>query len=219
MDRPSELEFFSFLAWTPRGETDDQQRLAAWVKRDLKQERRHPAAGLPSDYIASRLIEEVESDLLGRELPPDALLVPIPRSGLQKRGDLWPAFRIATALHAKGLGGGVVALLSRAEALPRSASRRSSSERNSVTDQVRTLRVDGTPGPGDSIVLIDDVVTSGATLLGAARALVGATAVRSVRGFAAFRTVSDPAEFVTAVHPFRGRVIALPDGRTLARSR
>ena len=219
MALPSELEFFSFLAWTPRAQTREQRQLANWVKFDLKQDRRHESRGLASEYIARRLVEVVDRRRLDEEIGARALLVPIPRSSLLKPGDLWPAQRIASALVGRGLGRRVVRALRRHQALRPSSGRRASSERNRFEDQLRTLIVDAVIDASDRIVLVDDVITSGATMLGAAMALRARARDLDIRGFAAFRTISNLEEFEAPVAPFHGRIFATSDGATRARAR
>lgn len=59
------------------------------------------------------------------------------------------------------------------------------------------------PKPNE-IVLVDDIVTRGATLLGAANRLAEAFPLARIRGFAAMRTISDSSEFERLYHPVQG---------------
>ncbi|MDA4132801.1 MAG: phosphoribosyltransferase, partial [Thaumarchaeota archaeon] len=56
------------------------------------------------------------------------------------------------------------------------------------------------------LLLVDDIVTRGATLLGAANRLAEAFPDARIRGFAAMRTVSNPSDFVDAYQPCTGTI-------------
>ena len=57
------------------------------------------------------------------------------------------------------------------------------------------------------IILVDDVVTSGATILGVASRLAERFPGVEIKAFAAVRTISDPAKFVNLVRPARGSIM------------
>jgi hypothetical protein len=63
---------------------------------------------------------------------------------------------------------------------------------------------------------VDDVVTRGATLLGAASRLADALPAARVRAFAAIRTISNPEEFSSITAQVIGR-IEYRDGETFRR--
>jgi len=56
------------------------------------------------------------------------------------------------------------------------------------------------------IVLVDDIITRGATVLGAANKLAEAFPDSRIRAFAAVRTVSDPSDFEALFDPVIGSV-------------
>lgn len=56
-------------------------------------------------------------------------------------------------------------------------------------------------------MIVDDVVTRGATLLGAASRLSEAYPQASIRAFAAMRTVSNPDEFREIRDPVMGKIV------------
>ena len=67
--------------------------------------------------------------------------------------------------------------------------------------------------PTPEIVLVDDVVTTGAALLGSANRLFESYGDTPIRGFAAMRTMSDPSQFNEAIDPVLGSITLRPNGR------
>ena len=103
------------------------------------------------------------------------------------------------------MGREVLACLVRREPLRKSAWS-DPSERPTPTEQFETLAVQGqiaSPPPTD-ITLVDDIITRGHTLIGAANRLLDAFPKTSIRAFAAMRTISDPLEFVKGYDPVSG---------------
>jgi len=130
---------------------------------------------------------------------------------------LWVPDRIATALAKMGIGREVVACLVRTTAL-RKAAWTDSSERPKPREHVDTIGVQGRISSPDEILLVDDIVTRGATLLGAANRLAEAFPAARIRAFAAMRTISDPSDFVATYEPSSGTIqYRDPTGDTLRR--
>lgn len=201
---PSELPFGSFLVYPTRGHTELCQR----VKRAeiaIKEDRLgpRPPERMP-EYAARRLSEMPEANTLRAFFPPDAVLVPVPRSGVRQKGALWPAHRVAEALVAHGLGREIADLLERHDAVRKSAT---AAVRPTPEDHRASLRVQlprfATTGP---IVLVDDVVTRGATLLGSAWRVKEALPGAELSAFAMARTLSFEEEIGSAVAPCLGRI-------------
>jgi predicted amidophosphoribosyltransferase len=104
-------------------------------------------------------------------------LVPVPRCTVTAevagvaRNDVWPAAALCRELCRRGLGNDVQALLRRVRAVPKSAWEKE--DRPSVDVHFQSFAVAATPRTGararGRLLLVDDVVTRGATLLGAAR--------------------------------------------------
>lgn len=212
----SELSFAAPLAYSPRGESA-YARASRELRDDLKADR---VRGAPPRGFAIRLAEYLSSgplaphfaSLFGR----DVALVPVPRSALQRPGDLWVPSRLAEALLAAGLGGDVVPLLRRVAPLPKAA-RSDPRERPLPQHHFETLALDARLIGSARLLLIDDVVTRGATLLGAASRVVEAYPALPVAAFAVLRTISDPALFRDLVDPVFGRIELRPQGDTLRR--
>jgi phosphoribosylpyrophosphate synthetase len=201
----SELRFASFLVYAPRGASEVSRRAQQFV-RALKEER--PIGALrqsPSDYAARRLAEEIGASLLGDFFLDEPLLVPVPRSSLSVDGGIWPAFNIAAALVHHGLGAAVLPCLTRVNAVPKSAfaaaGTRPKPEEHYESIEGRSMVTDRS-----TLCLVDDVITKGATLLGAASRLQETFPQAKVSAFALVRTLGFVDDVDRIVDPAVGTI-------------
>lgn len=205
----SELPFASFLAYSPRGESEVAKRSRAWMNR-LKGD---SLFGLPGQqlqpttrWIAQRLRARLEESELSDCFRGAPLLIPVPSSTKQQPGTGWVPLSLATEMLGQGLGGRVSPCLVRAKVV-----RKSSTAPPDLRPRARehfesmALERDLLDEPED-ILLVDDIVTRGATLLGAAQRVQEAFPESRVRAFAAIRTISDPAEFEAIYAPATGTI-------------
>lgn len=208
----SKLSFGSFLVYAPRGTTDRAHRAQAFVKLDLKQDRFLPAAEtVTSAYIANRMAETLDRhDPLRKLLAQDAVLVPVPRRvPLNPRGrgpSLWPSLRIAEALLQAGFGKRVEPLLERTEAIEQSSLGFKASNRPSPQRHFETVACRGIIVPPVRVVLVDDVITRGSTMLGCASSLALVFPGTQVAGFAVVRTMSEWNDVPNMVDPCVGTI-------------
>ena len=133
-----------------------------------------------------------------------------------KPDTLWVPERIATALVSVGIGKQVASCLIRAKAVPKAALS-SPSERPTAVQHFESLSVQGSLCKPDEIVLVDDVVTRGATLLCAANRLAEAFPQSHIRAFVAMRTISNPTEFENVYAPCIGTIDLYETGDTFRR--
>lgn len=195
----SEVRFSALLQYAPQGQSEASQasrEAVVWIKRDT------PAY---VERIGVRCAECAAEGRFADLFGPDVVLVPIPRSEPLRSGTLWPALRIAEELLRRGLGAEVRPMLVRREATVKSALQRSAGSRPGPLDHVRTIAVNSLPLGIRRVVLVDDVVTRGATLLGCASVLAQASPSLEVRCFAAVRTMSDQ-EIETMLSPVCGKI-------------
>ncbi len=95
--------------------------------------------------------------------------------------------------------------------MPKSSSVPASS-RPKASDHHKSMRVkESLPNPKE-IVLVDDVITRGATILGAANRIAEAFPNSVIRVFAAMRTISNPDEFTSFLDPCTGTIELSGDG-------
>lgn len=119
-------------------------------------------------------------------LVPGATLVPTPGSAPRDADHPWVSEHIAQALRAVGVGVAVAHLLRRQQAVAKSAFALPG-ERPSVDQHYLTMRVTRVMPPTTTLVLIDDVVTRGRTLLAAASRLAEAYPDATIQAFALIR--------------------------------
>ena len=212
MPLPSEISFCSLLQYSPRGESDasaHSRRITRAVKSDSFVDGHRI---LP---FAARRIAEVlaERECLRACLGPEAAVVPVPRSAPLVAGGLWPSLRLAEELVNAGVAARVLPCLERATALRKSATAEPR-KRPKAIDHYHTLRVASESSLilPSRLCLVDDVVTRGATLLGAFARVRDAFPNADISAFALVRTVSE-GEIDSVLNPAAGS-IQLRQGHT-----
>jgi predicted amidophosphoribosyltransferase len=116
------------------------------------------------------------------------ILVPVPRSTPYVAGGLWAAEDLARALVKAGLGGAAWSGLRRVHAV-RKSSTAAPSERPTVNLHYESFSIERSPIEPARIVLVDDVITKGRTLLAAASRVHDAFPYAQIRAFALVRTM------------------------------
>jgi hypothetical protein len=214
--RLSELQFGSFLSYSPNGSSPDDvhsQGVMTLLKAD-------GFLGSPpilmSQWVARQVRQNLNSLPFASLFQRTSVLVPVPSSSLMRAGTLWVPQRIATALASEGLGGQTVSCLVRTQAVPKAAFS-PSRDRPTARRHYETLAVQGRLSEPETILMVDDIITRGATLLGAANRLAEAFPHARISAFAAMRTVSNPDEFQKEYDPRMGVVRLREDGSTLRR--
>jgi hypothetical protein len=119
---------------------------------------------------------------------PYHVLVPVPGCSRTAAGTMTVAEHLATAMVEAGLGGGVWNGLHRAWSVPKSATAARGS-RPTVGTHYDSFAIDATTALPPQVVLVDDVVTKGRTLLAAAARLQEAFPAAEIRAFAMLRTM------------------------------
>jgi predicted amidophosphoribosyltransferase len=208
----SQLEFGALLTYTPRGNTPKSLQ----SKKNMIALKRDQFVNTPpilvSDWIAKRIQEKITELPFGHFFRPNTILVPVPKSSLMQPDTLWVPERIAKAMVAAGIGKQVDTCLIRTKPVAKAASC-VSSERPTAKQHYDSITVQGALSKPDEIVLIDDVVTRGATLIGSANRLADAFPECRIRAFVAMRTISNPNDFQTVYSPCIG-TIDLREGET-----
>lgn len=201
----SDLEFGSYLTYSPRGETEEALK-SRRVRDNLKGDKN---VGSPPQtttrYLANILAQRITQTPLQELLGPDVTFVPVPKSALQLSGSLWVSQRIADALVEVGLGNGAFPILERRRAVPKAAFS-APEDRPKAIDHFDTIGVHLQLEPMERIILVDDIITRGATMLGAASRLAEAYPEAEIRGFAMVRTMSRPEAFVQIEDPCLGHI-------------
>jgi hypothetical protein len=116
------------------------------------------------------------------------VLVPVPGSTPYIAGNLWAAEHLAVALLNAGLGGAAWCGLRRVRAVRKSATA-APGTRPTVSVHYESFALERPPKAPERIVLIDDVVTKGRTLLAAASRVHETLPSSQIRAFALLRTL------------------------------
>ncbi len=175
--------------------------------------------GSPPVPLSDLMVSVIKSGVpevayIASMLSPAAVLVPVPKSSLFKEGSLWVPDQIAISFVRSSLGGRSAHLLARTRAIPKAAPSVSSGRpRPTALDHLQTLSVQTELRFPLEIVLVDDVVTTGSTLLGCANKLLESYPSIPIRGFAAMRAVSNPLDFKHTLDPTIGTITLRSDGR------
>ena len=146
------------------------------------------------------------SSLFGGE----SVLVPVPGSATATH-KVWAAHRLALALQGVGLGGTVWTGVSRRFPVRKSATALNV-DRPTVQQHYESLwvaerwAVTGLPSPPTRIVIVDDVITKGRTLLAAAARLYEAFPHADIRAFTLVRTMGFVSDVRQSLDPCQGVV-------------
>lgn len=212
---PSNLRFVSFIRYSPQGTSDlatTSREICYAIKRDGLVALPNPTNGRKEEVRAiQRAALRIEAlfgqfPLLSHVLGPEVSLVPIPRSAPIKPGTLWPAERICRALHAQGLAADVLPFLERIKAVHKSSTA-APKERATPEVHYESLRAIVSPTliPPRRITIVDDVITRGATFLGAYPHVAAAFPGIPIYCFAIVRTDSYK-EIESIVDPIEGTI-------------
>jgi hypothetical protein len=206
----SELEFGSYLTYTPRPDTDLAKK-AKNVMYYLKSER---TIGDPpkvmSQYLAERINNSINTLPFKEFFDKDVSLVPVPKSSLTKSDTLWVPLKIAEAMSKLNMGL-CYPCLKRITPIQKAAYA-SPSQRPTAQTHFDTIDINSILPKPTKIVLIDDVITRGATMIGCASRLRSFFPDVSIKGFAVMRTISNPNDFTKIEDPCVGTINHYPHG-------
>jgi predicted amidophosphoribosyltransferase len=132
--------------------------------------------------------QATDSPLLTGFFGPTDVLVPVPGSAPSVTEGFWAAKHLAVALVNEGLGGAAWSVLRRVRAVRKSATA-APGERPTVNLHYESFLIERPAISPESIVLVDDVVTKGRTLLAAASRVHEAFPGAQIRAFALVRTM------------------------------
>jgi hypothetical protein len=140
-------------------------------------------------YYADHVRREVATNAaLAGFLNPTSIFVPVPGRAPCVDGERSVAERLATALIKEGLGLDMWRGLRRIRRIRKSATALPG-ERPTVDEHHRSFAIESGGMAPSSVVLVDDVVTKGRTLLAAAMCVHEAFPATDIRAFALLRTL------------------------------
>ena len=136
----------------------------------------------------------------------------MPGHAPRKEQHLWPAKAIAAALIKKQLADRIVPMLKRVHAVQKAAT---STDPRKVSRHLETMHAQPELVDATRILLLDDVVTSGATLLASVQLVRQSYPNANIRAFALVRRVDEiPDTRLPCLDPVCGNIVLRPDGRT-----
>ena len=141
--------------------------------------------------------------------PPTTILVPIPQNPRHPREAPWVTYQLACQLQQRGLASHVWPVLAHRRSIAPSAHCHRW-QRPSVLEHWQALGCDAIAPPAAAqlrVVLIDDVVSRGRTLLAAALRLHGHFPQASISAFALFRTLGFAAHIGHVLQPCKGQIL------------
>lgn len=207
MPLPSSLPFVAFRRYSSKG-VSEQSRASKDFTIRVKDDKYcpHDPRVRAIDFATGRLAEEMANyPCLQSCFGSHVTAVPVPRSSPHKPGTLWPTLRICESLARLGLCGDVQPLLVRATPVNKSATARPA-DRPSPEAQFESLAVKrsqlAVPG---HMLIVDDVITRGATQLGCYARLSRSFVNSHISCFALIRTVS-PDEVSGMLDPVAGTI-------------
>ena len=201
----SEVQYGTLLTYSPRGRSEISRR-SRTVCYAIKAGDLHAL-----NHAALRLQEHIErQDVLAPFFGPHVTLIPMPRSAPLVQGALWPAQKICEAILARGLAAAVVPALERVDAVARSA-HAAQGERPLTSVHFESLRAHGFVDVGASILVVDDVLTKGATALAAVSRLAEVYPDAQIATFALVRTMGLVAEIEQILDPAIGTIRLIDD--------
>jgi hypothetical protein len=194
------LQYAACYAYSPKGESDVSQRsrlLCARIKNGSPKWLKTYVASVHQEFAQGRCF----SDYFGEQ----ALFVPVPQCTSTAPMSLWVARRLAFTLQEAGLGEDVWTGLRRVTSVDRSSSAWMW-HRPTVPQHYRSLTVIPSPRSPSNIVVVDDVITKGRTLVAAAMRLREAFPAATIRAFALLRTMGLVSDVVRIFDPCEGTV-------------
>jgi hypothetical protein len=162
-------------------------------------------AGFILKYALRVHQQATDSPLLAGFFGTTDVLVPVPGSAPSVAGGSWVAKHLAAALVNEGLGSAAWSGLRRVSAVRKSATA-APGERPTVHLHYESFFIERPAIPPERIVLIDDVVTKGRTLLAAATRVHEAFPCAQIRAFALVRTLGWVTDIQRLLDPCRGEI-------------
>lgn len=201
----SELPFAARYTYSPRGQSEvsvKSRRIRDWLKAAVE-----PAIA----KMAERVRIDVENDEYPGFFGPNVVLVPVPGSTPRKDAStLWVGERLCEALLAEGIAGTAAQYLIRDYPVPKSAYQ-ARGNRPTVKTHYDSLSVAKDLLQPERILLVDDIVTRGSTLLACGSRIQEAFPNADVRAFAMLRTMGLIPDVLRTADPVVGSITAIPN--------
>ncbi len=214
-----ELPYGALLSYASHGDSAEIQHskdIMLRLKYDGFVQSLPSAPILMSQWVAQTIQRNRSTLAFASFFQPNTLLVPTPKSSLMRQGTLWVPHRLATALVDCGLGKKVAQFLKRVRPV-RKAAWSTPEKRPLPQEHYESMEVQKPLSEPSNILLIDDIITRGATLLGAASRLAEVFPSAHICGFAVMRAITSGGDFEKEYCPILGKIFLRQEGDTLRR--
>lgn len=189
---PSELKYASVLVYDKN--QPQSKDFILNVKRDATGRFKYDAEVKLEKYrdVAVKSVAHAiqQAPWLHAYLNNNTCLVPAPGSGVFLEGALWATDRLCRSLVDAGLGASVEPIVKRVIKVQKSAYCKPGEKRPDPIDHYNSISVEGKLLPMNSITIVDDVITRGATTLGIYQKVKEAYPQVEIRLFALARTAT-----------------------------
>lgn len=209
----SEITFGALAVYSPRGREARSllsQRICAAVKQDS-----FVSLGGVDVRIIPRLVSRLGEKIRGSELEDlfadKPVLVPAPRSSPMRPDSLFPTKVICDELASAGFGSEVRTLLRRTYAV-RKAATAPSGERPTARNHYDSLAAERELVASRSILVVDDVITSGSMLIASVSRLREVYPRARIQAFGLIRTMSNSE--IRNIYELCAGMVTLRDGRS-----
>jgi hypothetical protein len=205
------FEFASYLTYCSykgNGSKNDIRNKARTIMYYLKQDK---SIGQPplvfSKFISKKIYNNFDKLPFKNFFGKEVFLIPVPGSSLMKKGDLWVPENLTQSFQEQGLGISFPCL-ERKRKVPKSAFCKSN-ERPEPEEHYNSIEVKSLMKHMYEplrIILVDDIITRGSTMLGCINLLEEVFPKADIKGFAIMRTISDIELFKDIEDPCVGTV-------------
>jgi len=202
----SNLRFGAFLSYVPKKEEHKA------LVQALKQDKVFSDSGIT---ICERIAKEVKEKLVinpefSEFFGDNVFLVPAPKSSLTKPGTLCVPKRLAEEFSKIRIGT-ILDCLERITEVTKS-SLSNPKDRPKPIDHYNSIIVKRVNQNPMKILLIDNIITRGATILGCASKLRESFPNASIKAFVVLQAISNSKNFKSIEDPYTGDIILLEDG-------
>jgi hypothetical protein len=194
------LHFSACYVYSPRGLSP-----AAKGSRQLRERLKGCDARWLARYAMRVHEQAIGQRQYGGFFGPDVILVPVPRSVPSSCDSSWAAGQLALALQQQGLAAAVWTGLQRHRAVRKSATAPCIA-RPTVAEHYDSFLVDSSLRVPGRILLVDDVVTRGRTLLAASMRMRERFPCAQLGAFALVRTLGLVPDIAQLVDPCKGSI-------------
>ena len=194
-----DIEYCSYLDFSPRGSSKDS-RQSQNIRDHVKAGRVNVVNDIVSHLTANnpKGFEAFFGD--------DVLLIPAPRSAPLVTGGVWPSLVITNVLESVGWGKETSPCLIRTKAVSKSSTA-GKGKRPKASDHYDSMEVSRDLINPERILIVDDVITLGATLVAGVARVKEAYPDAEVKAFALLRTKSFEPDIENLVAPSISNVV------------